>query len=649
MTPPRPSGPNTAGWIAAGLGSFVLGASCLVAWHAEWENEKALAEPVETRFIQDRPEPNYVTSKPTVEKPPKPDPIPPGLVPDGEFDGERKSLMEACDAGEFGDAMSRIRSMERRWPGRKALLQEHRREVESLVEAALEEALERLESDPERGLEAARELERRLPAEAAKRLRESMDASPAATETGRMRLKEAEDEARAGRWLEAAVGAHEAADLMRGEEASAARARAGSWLRRARYQGVVAPAALDAVEDAKLAAIEKTIDSTLGGWPPVDAEKALEGAPADLVAACILRGGSPMDSLSGTHVFEHDTKSGKRTYAVSIPVHNTPARPLPLIVTLIPGGGPDIARAAASGRRAALSDRAIVAALVPDSGEGWGPNRAGEEHVPAMLRDLRTRVIFDPDRVVLTGSSAGAHGVWFQALRYGDRYAAYVPVSGTPYTPLYGVHWLQWMENLTHAPARCLQGAKDDMFAASTARSFYERARTRTLRVEYIEDPKAAHEGATVEAQVEALEWAIAQTRDAAPRKLGWTSDHLHTGRFSWIEMTALSSKGGVAKLSFVDDFGKTVEQREILREVARVDAEAKGQTIEVAAVQVEKLRVYWSDRVVDLSKPVTIRVNGKEAWKGVPEISTAFMIEEARRTGRRDRVFAGSVEIEVP
>ncbi|MBI2920303.1 MAG: hypothetical protein HYY18_04385 [Planctomycetes bacterium] len=638
--PPARSGASA--WISVAFGAVALAGALAYSW---WKQEEALKQKPQDIIIQ-TPAPIQYGAQPKPKPPPvdvdpvKPDP---GVKTDGAFERARARVMRILDEGDFKGALVALEAEQLEFPGHKEEWKALRSEIETLLAAAFEERL----ASPA-GKAALEELFRLI---------EDLDCE-SADRLGKfwadLALSEAEAAAKEGSFERASMLSSKALEYLQGPEKEAVRERAAGWLRLAAYSGLAPAARLSALGAADLAALEAAVTRCLyatPGEPLAQAMREFEAckvAPADLVAAVILRA-APWDSPAGDPVFEHTLPSGeKRQYAVSLPENYLPARVRPLAIWLTPGGSAESCAMTARSWRANLGGDLIVAVPLVNSKSGWGPNRLGEEQVPAMLKDLRKRFVYDEDFVWISGVSAGAHGVWFQACRYGDRYSAYVALAGAPYSPLYGIHWLDFGDNLNLAPARCLQGAKDTTFTPETARKFAARAKERGWFAEYLEFPDAGHEGAPVEESLKTYQWAVAQRRDPYPKKFHWSSDHLHTARCSWVEIAAFLEDAETVRLNYQDEFGQSTEKRDILKDAARVDVEVEGQEIRFTTVRAARLRVYWSDRVVDLAKPVTIRVNGKEAWKGVPQTSVRFMVEEARRTGRRDVVFGGMVEVEV-
>ncbi|MCE9584464.1 MAG: hypothetical protein K8T20_18405 [Planctomycetes bacterium] len=653
--PPAPRSGPSAAWLSVGVGAAVLAVVLAYAWHVEQENAAARAKARDI-VVNDRPPIHYGTGGDEDALPARL-PLPPRTAA-AEFDSERRAAETLADQGEFAAALDAVNLLASRLPKRAPELDGLRTEIDALVDAACEEAEARAKKDPVKGLDALDELAGRVPAAAGAKLgvlRGQLSAN-ASREAAKARLLQADMLEKDGKFDEAVVALLDAAHGLLGDAKERALIRAARLLQRARYEGVVTPARLAALDLVKLDAVERAVERALAAADDKafnDALRQLQALPEsdpELVGAVILRGGTPVDAPTGERVYEHRLAGGEtRRYAVSVPDEGLPTRPRPLLLLLEPGASsPESARGVARGWRSALGGEAIVAVGVPDEAAGWGPNRRGEDQVPAILADLRKRHLFDPDRVVVAGKSAGAHGVWFQAMRYGDRYAAFVGVAGTPYSPMYGSHWLEWIGNLTLAPARALAGAKDEVFPIAGPRRFAEIAKERACRVELVEVPDRGHELAMEDLR-KALAWGLEQKRDSFPKELDWSTDNVANGRCAWIEIAGISKDAGEVTVNFVDDAGKTVERRRISKDCARVRAAVRAQRIEITADLVSKLRILWSDRFIDVAKSVTVVVNGRELSTGVPGASAAFAVGEARRSGRRDRVFVGETVIDVP
>ena len=86
------------------------------------------------------------------------------------------------------------------------------------------------------------------------------------------------------------------------------------------------------------------------------------------------------------------------------------------------------------------SDRGVALIALDAGADDWNiPNAPGESTAPrdemayldAVMADAEAQFNVDPARVVITGFSAGGMFVWNVICARGDRYAGYIPYSGT--------------------------------------------------------------------------------------------------------------------------------------------------------------------------------------------------------------------------
>ncbi len=479
-------------------------------------------------------------------------------------------------------------------------------------------------------------------------------AQAAFAQDGAAKAAEAERLAGEGKLLEAAEALDGAAAGLPANEAAGVKARAELWRRLARYSGAMDPAELLQVQPSTLDAVEPLVEEYLTAGDP-DRRNAIsqkllemEDATPELVAAVVLRGGDFRDVSPGDTVETFELPGGeKREMCISVPKGYRPDRLWPVFMNLH-GTNATIGycRQYAPWLRQWARDRFIVAQPASARNSGWGPMMIGEQQAPAALQYLRRKFPIDPDRIWLAGQSMGAHGTWHQAMRHGDLYAAYLPKAGSPYGA-YGKNWKDYLDNLRLAPTYFIHGALDPMFPVKTPREFAEIAKSMKLNVDYHEFADNGHEGASEEEILKSFEWATDKVRSAYPKKFAWTADYIEAARFSWVEVTKLDPSVKCDRVQFVDQDKKPEETRAVLTEAARFSVDVKEQVIEVKAKNISKLKIWWSPEVVKLDAEVTVKVNGRSRWKGKPVVSIRQMLDEARRTGRRDVVFFGGVEVE--
>jgi hypothetical protein len=605
--------------------------------------------------------PDDTSTKPPEPEPPKKEPPPSPRLKEEEEERYRRTLDEAralLADGRFREARFEIEALMEAHPGRREELAGDLAAIATKSKAALAGALEAARREPERARTLLAALAARAPEDVAGEARKALEEieDRAAKEGVEKKTAEAEALAAAGKLREAADALEEAGRGMPPEERGAANARAEHWRRLARYEGAMEAGALAAVDAETLAAAEAAIEQFL---ETEDAEKrnalhrklqGLKGLTPALAAAIVLRGGRFERVEAGDYVEEFTLPAGeKRQIVISVPEGYEPVGQWPLLVHLHgTNAGLEMCQAYGPYFRGLANGRFLAAQPVSARNSGWGPMKIGEQQAPAAVRFMRKKFPIDPDRVWVAGQSMGAHGTWHQAMRHGDLYAAYFPKSGSPYGA-YGRNWEEYLDNLRMGPCYYIHGAQDPMFPVATPREFAKKAEERKLAVEYHEFRDSGHEGAPDDQVRLGFAWLLEKKRDAYPKFFSWTADHLDFARYSWVEATRLDSKAKLDRVQYVDQQKNPVETRMVLTNPARFTVEVKDQEIAIEAREIEKFRVWWNPAVVDLGKEVRVKVNGRAKWKGVPEASVRQMLDEARRTGRRDVVFWGSVEVDVP
>jgi pimeloyl-ACP methyl ester carboxylesterase len=97
---------------------------------------------------------------------------------------------------------------------------------------------------------------------------------------------------------------------------------------------------------------------------------------------------------------------------------------------------------------------AVVVSPQSPSSEGWD-----SQVLSQLLDEVSAKYRIDPDRIYLTGASAGGDGTWKLALAYPDRFAAIIPIAGEGDSAD--------AARLKDIPVWAFRGEKDDVIPAS--------------------------------------------------------------------------------------------------------------------------------------------------------------------------------------
>ncbi len=199
-----------------------------------------------------------------------------------------------------------------------------------------------------------------------------------------------------------------------------------------------------------------------------------------------------------------------------------------------------------------------------------------------------------PDRVYLMGYSAGGDGVYQLAPRMADRFAAASMMAGHPNNanPL----------GLRNLPFMIFAGGNDSAYGRNkVAAQWGERlAKLREGDSEGYDHKVTIYPGLghwMNGKDREALPWMAARNRNPWPKKIVWHQSGRTHERFYWLAVPKGTAKGGQT-----------------------VQAEVKGQTIEIDPGGVKQLTLRLSDKLLDLDQEVIVKVKGEEKFKGKVE-----------------------------
>lgn len=329
-------------------------------------------------------------------------------------------------------------------------------------------------------------------------------------------------------------------------------------------------------------------------------------------------------------------------YAIQIPADYDASKSWPLLITLhgAGGNGTDWIR---TWVRTAGVPYILVAPTTPR--HTWAA-RQGHSYVLTALREMSEKLNIDPDRVYLDGMSMGAGGAFRLAEHYPDRWAAIGPRCNVPdlrqkkdksYVTMLA-------ENFRMVPVYWVVGAKDEKIPIEMARAAKSDLEAAKGELVYREYPEGGHEWGLEKDQV-VLDWYGKHRRVAYPEEIVWKSYEKIFARAWWVEVTKRTEPPGLITVH-LDMKGAESERRTELRPPALVKAKRKGNAIDITTEEVQSLRVYLDDAMVDLDKPVTITVNGRKLHDATVRRSMDVLIDEARR--RRDSGMTFSAVVEV-
>ena len=226
----------------------------------------------------------------------------------------------------------------------------------------------------------------------------------------------------------------------------------------------------------------------------------------------------------------------------------------------------------------------------------------------------------NPDKVYIMGYSAGGDGVWREAPRMADHWAAASMMAGHPGDVS--------LLNMRNTPFMVWCGAED---------SAYERNKRCTERGAELDSLQKAdpagyiHKTTIVEGaghwmnsvDTTAVTWMAKYTRNTAPDKIVWRQEEVCKQYFYWLEAPA-------------DQIARGKEVR----------VQVEGNRITIGRCDYSSLTLWLSDALVDLDKTVTVVCDGKELYKGKPARSASLLKESLEARNDPGFVFPAKVTV---
>lgn len=203
-----------------------------------------------------------------------------------------------------------------------------------------------------------------------------------------------------------------------------------------------------------------------------------------------------------------------------------------------------------------------------------------------IILDMVLFMDVNPNKVYMTGYSAGGDGVYQLAPRMADRFAAAAMMAGHPNETK--------PDGLRNLPFALYMGGLDGAYKRNKIAGDWKELLGSLKQADpggYLHKvviyPDTGHwmQGR----DIEGIHWMAKFSRNTHPDKVIWLQDDVTHSRFYWIELPESE-----------------------VRERTRIEAKWDGQQLVIQSPDVHRMVIHASDRLVDLDKPVSIKLNGK-------------------------------------
>ncbi len=408
---------------------------------------------------------------------------------------------------------------------------------------------------------------------------------------------------------------------------------------------------------------------------PQDASKAAQAIVGSGVsfedALSRLARGRPYSAAArrGTFTLQRRSIAGDFAYDVVVPESYDPSRSYQLRVQLHGGvmmrdAGQPRGRGGnggRSGRGNTPLEGAEQIYVLPTSWRDapWW-SRAQIENLDAILDSVKRTYNVDENRIVLSGVSDGATGLYYVAMRDTTPFASFLPLNGflmVLANDQLAVDTELFPTNLLNKPFFIVNGGQDPLYPIRNVQPFVDHLRDSGVTVEYHPRPEAGHNTAWWPEIKEPFEtFARTHPRDPLPATLTWeATDRDLPARAHWLVIDRVRPPiaGDTSMKPDLNEFsgagpnhGKELFGRG--RPSGRVDLTRRGNTVEMRTRGVAEFTLLLSPDVFDFSQPIVVAANGHAVLEQRVEPSVAALAKWAARDNDRTMLFGAELHLTV-
>ena len=383
---------------------------------------------------------------------------------------------------------------------------------------------------------------------------------------------------------------------------------------------------------------------------PADAARAVPaiaatGAPFDDLYAR-LRQGRAYAASPPTGIVR--ARRGRYQYWLNVPAGYDASRPWQVRIQLHGGVMRDDSSLRGDGSVRLSGAEQIYVLPAGWSDAPWWSD-AQVENLQGILDSVKRAYNVDENHVVLSGVSDGGTGAYYVAMRDTTPYASFLPLNG--YVLVLRSEALQigslFLNNLRNKPFFIVNGGRDPLYPIDMVEPSVVHMSRSGVPIVYKPQLQAGHDTSWWPVVKDDFE-AFVRTHPRAPLPdtLTWeVSDAKNWNRAHWLTIDALGSTPGDAKDLPDANLSEHVPIFPRSRS-GRVDLVRLGNTVTARTRGVKEFTLLLSPDRFDLTRPITIVVNGRAVFDGRVEKSVATLLKWASRDNDRTMLFAAELKI---
>ena len=358
--------------------------------------------------------------------------------------------------------------------------------------------------------------------------------------------------------------------------------------------------------------------------------------------------------------------NGDFFYKLVVPTSYDPARQYQVRVQLHggvmmrdTGAPPD--RSGRGGRSSAPLEGAEQIYVLP---MGWRDapwwSRAQVDNIDAILDSVKRTYNVDENRVVLSGVSDGATGLYYVAMRDTTPFASFLPLNGFMMvlaSDQLMVDAEMFPTNLLNKPFFIVNGGQDPLYPIRNVQPFVDHLRDSGVQVEYHPRPEAGHNTAWWPEMKDAFESFVhAHPRDPLPASLTWEATVKDVpSRAHWLVIDRVRPPvaGDFAMKADLNLFSGAGPNhaKELYAHTlpsGRVDLVRHGNNVEMRTRGVAELTLLLSPDAFDFSQPIVVTANGRVVAEQRVLPSVATLAKWAAHDNDRTMLFGAELHVTI-
>ena len=269
------------------------------------------------------------------------------------------------------------------------------------------------------------------------------------------------------------------------------------------------------------------------------------------------------------------------------------------------------------------------------------------DNILRIVDRLKRRYNIDEGRIYLTGISDGGTGVYYMAMRHPTVWSAFLPLNGSVKVlgnPAIKADGELFAGNLVNRPFYIVNGGRDPLYPADHIATHVEAFKQLGVSLVFRPQAHAGHDTRWWQYERSLFEQFVKQKpRVAHPSRISWETER--TDRFNRADWLMIERLGpGAADASF-----ESQELFEHRKPSGRVDIARDGNTFVAISRGVREFMLLLSPDAIDFEQPVTVTVNGRQAFQGMVTKDPAVLLKWAARDADRTRLYGAELSIQVP